>query len=267
VTGGSVNETWRIIDDPPQRGSLNMAADFAILKSLSRGGCPPTLRLYRWEPPAVTIGYFQVIEDELNEGECVKDGVPVIRRITGGGAVFHEHEITYSLCIPVNHPLAYGTVLDSYRRICEPVIRALRFFGLNAAYHPVNDIMVDDRKISGSAQTRRNGVLLQHGTVLTALNTQKMFRYLKVPKEKTEGRVAPEPASRVVSLHEYMGDRSESASFREEFTTQLRESFSLLYGIDFTAGRLSQEEGDTADSVEESVFSNPAWNRDRNAEL
>ncbi len=262
-----MNEKWRLIIDPPLRGSLNMARDLAILKSLSRGTGPSTLRLYRWEKPAVTIGYFQVPEDELDTAECKRDGVDIIRRVTGGGAVLHQYEITYSLCIPLQNRLAFGTVLESYKRICEPLVRTLRDYGLDASYHAVNDILIGDKKVSGSAQTRRDGVLLQHGTILLSLDTEKMFRYLKMAGEKMSGRKDDAPASRVVSLSDFLGGKVLTESFQADFEERIQESFALMYDVDFTRTDLTHEEKEKAAEIEKAVFANPAWNRDRNVKI
>ncbi len=256
-------ETWRLIVDPPLRGSFNMAADFAVLASISAGACPPTLRLYRWERPAVTVGYFQVINEELDAAACGRDGVAVIRRITGGGAVLHEHEITYSVCLPAGHPAAAGTILDSYGRLCAPLVSALRSLGSAAAFSPVNDVLLEGRKVSGSAQTRRWGALLQHGTVLLDVDAGRMFRYLKVADEKLADKGIGDASSRVTSLREWFGERALSDGFVRDFTETLAAAFGERFGAVFERGGLTDEERETAAAVERALFANPAWNEER----
>lgn len=258
-----MHETWRLIVDPPLRGSFNMAADFAILASLSAGACPPTLRLYRWERPAVTIGYFQVIGEELDAVACARDGVPVIRRITGGGAVLHDREITYSVCLPPGHPAAAGTILDSYERLCAPLVAALRSLGREAAFSPVNDVLVEGRKVSGSAQTRRWGALLQHGTVLLDVDAGRMFRYLRVADEKLEEKGIKDASSRVTSLREWIGERALSDGFVRDFTETLAAAFGDRFDAAFDRGGLTDKERETAAAVERALFANPAWNEER----
>ena len=131
----------------------------------------PVLRLYGWKPSAVSIGYFQSLEEEVDVKKCKKAGIDVVRRLTGGGAVLHEHELTYSFITKV-----YPTnIMESYRLICEPVVMCLKNLGLDAKFSPLNDIIVGDKKVSGNAQTRRKNTLLQHGTILLDVDVEKMF--------------------------------------------------------------------------------------------
>ncbi|TAL30704.1 MAG: lipoate--protein ligase family protein [Spirochaetes bacterium] len=258
-----MRETWRLIEHPALPGAFNMGADYALMKAVSRGDSPPVLRLYRWIVPAVTIGYFQVIDEELDAEACASDGVPIIRRITGGGAVLHEFEITYSVCVPLAHPLAFGTVLDSYRGLLAPVIEALARVGVTAEYQPVNDIVTNGKKISGSAQTRRDGVLLQHGTLLLDLDAARMFRYLKIAPEKLAGKEPAGAASRVTSLREMIGPRAGGEAFIGEMNAAIIGSFRDKCSIEFSESVLSPAEEEDARGARERLFENPAWNRDR----
>ena len=136
-------EEWRLIIDRPGRGTYNMAVDLSILNSLARQACPPTLRLYSWYPPAITIGYFQRLEEEVRINKCRAAGVDVIRRVTGGGAVFHDRELTYSVFIPLSHSLALPSIRESYGLLCSPIVECLKSYGLNAHFSPVNDVLTE----------------------------------------------------------------------------------------------------------------------------
>jgi lipoate---protein ligase len=261
-----MKDSWRLIVDSALPGSRNMAIDYAIMKALSAGGSPPTLRLYEWAFPAITIGYFQVIEDEIEEAVCLSENVPVIRRITGGGAVLHEHEITYSIAVTLKNRIACSSILDSYRVLCDPIVAALSAMGLRAQFSPVNDILVDGKKISGSAQTRRDSVLLQHGTILLDVDTEKMFRYLKVAKEKTDGR-GQAPAERVISAARILGKKALSSRFRDRLIKTIAGSYAEAFNADFGAGVLSVNEKSIADAAEMDIFTNEEWNRNRKAHL
>jgi lipoate---protein ligase len=258
-----MKETWRLIEDAALPGPWNMAVDFSLMKSVSRAGSRPVIRIYRWERPAITIGYFQETGDELNMDACAADGVPVIRRITGGGAVLHDREITYSICLPLTHPQAFGTVLDSYRKLLGPVIRSLGKCGVKCEYQPVNDLVADGKKISGSAQTRRDGVLLQHGTILLDVDPEKMFRYLRISKEKIAGRDLDEASSRVTSMKAFLGPSVLEASFAGELYATLADSFSSDFSIELKASRMSSREHEEALSIRQRLFENPEWNIDR----
>ena len=143
-----------------------MAVDEAIAAGIAAGTSPPTIRFYTWKPCAVTIGYFQCLRDEVDREACSSKGIDVVRRRTGGGAVYHdEHgEITYSVIAPESY--FSKDIRASYREICGGIIGGLGRLGIAAEFRPINDVVVNGRKISGSAQTRRQGILTQHGTVL-----------------------------------------------------------------------------------------------------
>lgn len=241
-----------------------MAVDYALLKSVSSGDSRPVLRLYGWEKPAITVGYFQIPGDELDLDACRQDGVDVIRRITGGGAVYHEHEITYSVSLPLKSKIIFGTVLDSYKKICTPFIRALEQYAVKAEYQPINDIAVDGKKISGSAQTRREGVLLQHGTLLLDVDRRRMFRYLKVAGEKTSGN---DPAERIASMRDLVGDKAAGEGFRGEIIRAIAQAFQSELNIELREGPLSDKEMETALALESRIFANPDWNGKRIPEL
>jgi lipoate-protein ligase A len=165
---------WRIIDFTENDAFMNMAIDEAVSESVAAGG-PPTIRFYGWNPDAVSIGYFQSLEKEVDTARCAAEGVDVVRRRTGGGAVYHDHagEITYSVI--AKETLFPKDILASYRLICGWVMDSLALIGISPEFKPINDIIVNGKKISGNAQTRRNGVLLQHGTILYSLDVDRMF--------------------------------------------------------------------------------------------
>ena len=159
----------RLIQTGHNPAQWNMGVDQALMTTAEDS--VPVLRLYGWKPSAVSIGYFQSLEEEVDVKKCKKAGIDVVRRLTGGGAVLHEHELTYSFITKI-----YPTnIMESYRLICEPVVMCLKNLGLDAKFSPLNDIIVGDKKVSGNAQTRRKNTLLQHGTILLDVDVEKMF--------------------------------------------------------------------------------------------
>ena len=184
-----MSEEWRLLKTGAGTAYWNMAVDEAMLIARAEGRCPNTVRLYTWRPSAVSIGFFQSLEREVDVEECRRMGVDVVRRITGGGAVFHdEHgEVTYSIVVPeeyLKRSFPHSSIQESYELLCKGVLEGLKELGVSAEFKPVNDILVSGRKISGSAQTRRRGVILQHGTLLLKSDLKTMFRVLKVSGEK-----------------------------------------------------------------------------------
>lgn len=258
---------WRLISDPPSRGSWNMAADYALLMSVSEGMSPPVLRFYSWEKPAITIGYFQNPQIETDMTACKTLGIDVIRRATGGGAVFHEREITYSMIFPADHPFAGNDIPDSYARNLTPFISALTSFGLDAKHAPVNDIHIGERKVSGSAQTRRKGAVLQHGTILLDIDRDRAFRCLTVPADKVARKGLTDPKLRVTCLREHLGEQVLSLSFAGEFIQAVTGALHRGSGIHPAPSGLSDRECASAKKIQAAIFASEEWNLHRHGEL
>jgi lipoate-protein ligase A len=240
----------------------NMGLDEALLESVARGA-PPVVRFYGWQPAAVSVGYFQGIEEEVDTRACRGRGVDVVRRITGGGAVFHHAELTYSVVFPASHPLAGASLQESYRVLCAGVVRGLALLGLAARFVPVNDIVVSDtaggggggeRKISGSAQTRRMQTVLHHGTVLLDLDADLMFSLLRAPAEKTRDRLVRDAKARVTSLR----DQGVSADF-DAAQEAMAEGFRQALGIEYAPGSPLPDEEARARELAAAKFAAPEW--------
>jgi lipoate---protein ligase len=182
-----------------------MAIDEAISSSIKEGLSPPTIRFYRWSPGAVTIGCFQCIGDEVDLDACRRLGIDFVRRATGGGAVYHDSsgEITYSVIAPES--MFSKDIRESYREICSYIIAGLGKLGIDSSFRPINDIIVDGRKVSGSAQMRRQGVLTQHGTILYGLDRSTMFLVLKPSHLKLSDKPAATFGESVACVRELCG--------------------------------------------------------------
>ncbi|MFQ5960456.1 MAG: biotin/lipoate A/B protein ligase family protein [Candidatus Methylomirabilales bacterium] len=172
---------WRLLLDEPRDGSTNMAIDEVLALACARGWSPPSLRLYRWAVPTISLGYNQPMRGEVNLDLCVQRGIPMVRRPTGGRALLHHHELTYSLAVPI--PYGNRGVLQDYRWISHCFLLALKRLGVVAALSRGTriteeaggvcflsssryELTVNGRKVLGSAQRRFSGALLQHGSLL-----------------------------------------------------------------------------------------------------
>jgi len=246
----------RLVSSGALPGALNMGIDEALLEAVSAGASPPTLRLYRWTPPCITIGYFQSMEAEVDLAACGAARIDAIRRLTGGGAVFHDREITYSLVVPLGHSLAPDEVLESYRLVCAGIVEGLGILGAKAEFVPINDIAIGGKKVSGNAQTRRKGCLLQHGTVLLGLDTARMFSLLKVPSEKLRGRPQPQAEARVTALDSVLGRPVEY----EEAARALAEGCARAWKAELAPDSLTPAELSAAEKFGRSRFSSREWN-------
>lgn len=258
---------FRLLTTSYNPASYNMALDEAVLEHIVNGQSPPTLRFYGWSPPAISIGYFQSLEEEVDLEACKKYGVDFVRRITGGGAVFHEHEITYSIHIPesaaqdLNLPLG---ILESYGKICGGILKGLASLGLDAKFVPLNDIIVIKdsvpKKISGNAQTRKRGIILQHGTILLKVDVDKMFELLKVPNEKLKGKLIEDVKQRVTGLSQALG---REVSF-EEALEVLKKGFAEEFpSVKFEEGELSESEKTLLEKLKKEKYGAEEWNTKR----
>jgi lipoate-protein ligase A len=242
---------WRFISLDEGPAAMNMAIDEAVLEGISKGTSPPTVRFYRWKPSAVSLGRFQRVNEVVNLAKCRELGVDVVRRITGGGAVYHDYygEITYSVL--AREKLLPGDITQSYHEICGWIINSLTALGLDAEFQPVNDILVDGKKISGNAQTRRKGVVLQHGTILYDFKPEIMFAVLKITKEKISDKMIKAVEERVTSI-----TRLTDSSF-DELAHALWEGFSK--GKEIYAGELDDEEISRATELATVKYANHEW--------
>jgi len=251
------NQEWRLLLTGDMSAFDNMALDEAVLRCVVAGTSPSTLRFYGWKPSAVSIGYFQGVEQEVDLDVCREKGVDVIRRLTGGGAVFHEHgsEITYSLAVKDDYPGIPRKVLDSYTLLCAGLVAGFRRLGLDAEFKPINDILVNGKKISGNAQTRRFGGILQHGTLLCDVNPQLMFSLLKVPSEKIRDKLIAGVEERVTSIRRVMGTVDNDAVIEA-----MCAGFAEVLDIQLSPGTVSDEELALLTRVKEERYANPTWN-------
>jgi lipoate-protein ligase A len=254
-----MSEEWRYLITEGNTAAKNMAIDRAVLIANSEGKVPPTVRFYTWNPPAISIGYFQSLKEEIDLFECEKSGVDYVRRITGGGAVFHEKELTYSIVIPESHPEIPKNIIDSYGRICGAVIKGLKELNIDSQYIPINDIISEGRKISGSAQTRKLKTVLQHGTVLLDVDVDKMFSVLRVPNEKIKDKMISDVKQRVTSAKHVLGREIPFS----DAAVAMKKGFEQEFNVNLTDGALTDYEWDLTKKFENECFGAKDWNYKR----
>jgi len=255
-------EEFRFIDLETHDAYTNMAIDESIMLAIKDGEAPPTLRLYRWKPSAVSIGTFQGMHDEVAVDFCKSEGIDYIRRITGGGAVYHDYngEITYSILMPKKHPLAKTDIIESYKLLCGGIIKALEHLGINnVEFKPINDVVVGSKKVSGNAMTRRHGCVLQHGTTLLDLDVHRMFTILKVPQEKISDKMISDVKERVTSVQDIIARPVTIDELREALT----QGFSDALKIELQTSKLSAEESQVAMKLAKEKYSTDEWNFSR----
>ena len=249
-------DEWRLLSLSSNNAYINMAIDESIIDSVSKGISPGTLRFYMWKPSAISIGYFQSVEKEVNLEACEEKGVDVIRRITGGGAVYHDYngEITYSLVTPEKDPRIPRDILASYELICGAIVRGLKELEVDCEFKPVNYIVAGDKKISGNAQTRRHGVVLQHGTVLVDSDIRTMFQVLKVSDAKISDKLIQAVEERVTNVRRYLGREVPFKEARDALVKGFEETFDVI----LEPGELTEREEGLVKELHEK-YSSREW--------
>jgi len=251
-------EKWRLLEvEYPDRAGLNLAIDEALLYKTAENKSPPVVRFWR-NRNAVVIGYSQCVEAEVNLELCRTLNVEIVRRITGGGAVYHDlGNLNYSIVVDSNHPLVKGlNIQDSYRIFLSGVIECLRKFGVNPSIAPPNSLLVEDRKISGSAQARKRGMILHHGTILVNSNLNLLSEVLK-PQRKPRRQIGvTSKRSPVTNLSDEISRRISMRRLMEA----LRGSFEEVFSVKLIHSTLSRGEMEASRVLYDEKYSRREWN-------
>ncbi|GAB3793309.1 lipoate--protein ligase family protein [Dyella agri] len=243
---------WQLVHAVPQAPLLHMALDEALLAEVAEGRRPPTLRLWEWAAPAVVIGRFQSLRNEVDGDAARRHGIDVVRRISGGGAMFIEpgNTITYSIYAPLS--MVEGlSFQESYALMDSWVLEALRELGIEAWYQPLNDIASAAGKIGGAAQTRRGGALLHHVTMAYDIDAAKMLDVLRIGREKLSDKGTASAAKRVDPL------RSQTGLPRAAIVERMLATFRRLHGL--ADGPLREEELAQAQALVRDKFGTGTW--------
>jgi lipoyl(octanoyl) transferase len=280
---------WRLLTGPAESGPRNMAVDEALLQSVIEGR-RPTVRFYTWSPPTLSLGVNQSVH-EIDREELARRGFGLVRRPTGGRAVLHQHELTYAVAAPENEPRVSGGVIESYRKISAALVEGLREMGVPVSLaEPDPDLYremtrarreserdpagaaelehgavcfstasayelgVGRRKLVGSAQARRGGALLQHGSILLDIDWDAWVASFAYASDRGRERVRESLPGRMTSLREELG-REVGA---EEVEAALTEAFAHTLFVDFTPNDLTAEERSLAAELEER-YASEVW--------
>jgi lipoate-protein ligase A len=247
---------WRlIIDAAPRTGAWNMALDEAILEAVAVGAVPPTLRFYQLEPACLSLGKRQLLEG-VDLARCRQDGVDVVRRPTGGWAILHTDEWTYSVAAPQDDPRVAGPILDAYRQLSAGLVAGLQRLGADVTMNPVDphgvhnlsaacfevpsayEITVGGKKLIGSAQTRPLGRVLQHGSLPLHGAIARVATYLAFEGEAEREQLCAHLAERATTLSAALGRPVDFA----ETSSAMHEGFAAALNLTLTAGELTPAE-------------------------
>lgn len=268
---------WRLIESGYADGFTNMAVDEALLWAVATDLAPPTLRLYGWRPAAVSLGYFQDVEGQVDRAEIARRGWDLVRRPTGGRAILHDDEVTYSVALQSAALERGDSVMGSYREISRGLELGLQALGLAAALGETyadpahrdsgrnlpavcfaqpgrGDLVAAGRKVVGSAQVRREGALLQHGSVPITLRYADQVAVMPGPAERPESREALAQAAQGI------GDLLGRPLGYEELARAVRDGFAEAFGVKLEPGELTAAEQEKAEELRASKYATEGWN-------
>jgi lipoyl(octanoyl) transferase len=269
---------WRLLRSPFADGPLNMAVDEAILQSLADGHGTPTLRFFGWQPPCLSLGYAQAAA-EVAADRLAAHGYDLVRRPTGGRAILHTDELTYSVIAPMNEPRVMGGVLESYQQLSAGLLAGLQRLGLGVradkkydgsealAKGPVcfevpsnYEITVANgatpRKLLGSAQVRKRGVVLQHGTLPLTGDLGRICDVLVFSSDEARQAARARLQERAATVAEVLGEAVTWARAAEA----LADGFASVLNLELVEAPLSEREDALAHQLRDEKYATAAWN-------
>ncbi|HSO13217.1 MAG TPA: lipoate--protein ligase family protein [Anaerolineales bacterium] len=263
---------WRLLITPPARGAWNMAVDQAILEHIGGGESIPTLRLYAWEPACLSLGHAQPFAD-VDLTRLKARGWDVVRRATGGRAILHTDELTYSVIAPLNESRVEGSVLESYNRLAQALLLAVKSLEIPVEMkegkandggipNPVcfevpstYEITVNGKKLIGSAQARKKEGVLQHGSLPLTGDLTRICQALVFENELIRENASTRLLERATTVESALG-REVSWETAAQACIQ---AFEAQLGLRFERGELSESESRRADELIREKYDHPSW--------
>lgn len=273
--------TWRLlIEEEPQSGAANMALDQAIAMACAAGESPPTLRFYRWQPPAVSLGRHQSVAD-IDQAAVAAHGYDLVRRTTGGRAILHIDEFTYSVAAAATEPRVAGGVMDAYLRLSNALVAGLQALGVaadkaggdvrtgpdvSAACFEVPsayEITVHGRKLMGSAQSRRGKYVLQHGSLPLWGDITRLVDVLVLDEEERP-QLHRQLADHACTLATALGVADDDPVLRFEHVAQaMGQGFATTLHLSFQRSAPTASELQTAAYLIREQYANAEWTASR----
>ncbi|KIX91569.1 octanoyltransferase [Staphylococcus microti] len=259
-----MTETWHFINTGSHDPYYNMALDEALLNFVSRGEIDPVVRFYTWSPPTLSIGYFQRLEREINIDKVKEKGYGLVRRQTGGRGVLHDKELTYSVIVPESHPAMPQTVTEAYRVISAGLLEGFKALGFDAYFaiprskeereklkQPRSsvcfdapswyELVVEGKKIAGSAQTRQKGVILQHGSILQDVDIDDLFDMFVFKNDRLKDKMKAAFVEKAIAINDLSDDYITLEQMEEAFKKGFQQGLNIEFKpLELTASQLEE---------------------------
>ncbi|WP_027956631.1 lipoate--protein ligase family protein [Halobacillus kuroshimensis] len=267
-------ETWYFVDSGHCTPAINMALDEALMNWHREGSIPPVLRFYGWEPAGLSVGYFQKVKGKIDLDGVQKHGYQLVRRQTGGRAVLHDHELTYSVIVSEKHEDMPDSVKEAYLVISKGLLEGFRNLNIDADFAvpegklDVNgsavcfeepswyELIVNGKKAAGSAQTRKRGIILQHGSIPIEVDDGKLFDMFVYKNERIKERARKAFGSKAVAINEIL---EEPVSF-EETKHAFKQGFEKGLNVHLEPFHLSEEQWDEVRKIARERYETDEWN-------
>lgn len=261
-----MTETWNFINTGSKDPYYNMAMDEALLNFVSRGEIDPVIRFYTWNPATLSIGYFQRLQKEIDIDKVKEKGFGLVRRQTGGRGVLHDKELTYSVIVPESHPNMPSTVTEAYRVISQGLLEGFKNLGFDTYFavpktpeerqkskQPRSsvcfdapswyELVVEGRKIAGSAQTRQKGVILQHGSILQDIDIDELFDMFIYKNERLKLKMKEAFVEKAVAINDISDEHITISQMEEAFEKGFKKGLNIeLKPLELTEAQLAEVE-------------------------
>ncbi|MFD2657437.1 lipoate--protein ligase family protein [Gracilibacillus thailandensis] len=267
-------ETWYFIDTEKQTPAYNMAVDECLLQWHSENKIPPTIRFYEWLPAGLSIGYFQKTVNKIDLDAVRNSGIELVRRLTGGRAVLHDQELTYSVIVTEAHPKMPKSIKEAYMVLSKGLLEGFHSLGIDASFAipegKLNttqsavcfeepswyELVVDQKKAAGSAQTRKQGVILQHGSIPLSVDNDKLYDLFIYRNERVKQRARDAFNDKAISI-EQAANRKVTL---EEVKDAFKKGFEKGLDIELQEFQFTKEQEQEINELMESKYLSDDWN-------